>query len=212
MKKLYTTILASMLGTAALMADEGTFSFVRNGAVVPNGSTVTITEVEVQDFGDNMFAYDMQSGLFIHNNEETAQKLSIKATGIENYEDIQVCPDGNCLPWSNGVIEADFKNPIPADGLGDAGIHIGYMDMEGKGFSFKGSITVRAYCSLDDEDFTEITLVFDSSASSLSKVKSSQKLEVFNICGRLVGNSATGLKKGIYIFRQGDVSRKVVIK
>jgi len=212
MKKLYTTILASMLGTAALMADEGTFSFIRNGEVVPNGSTVTVSEMEVQDYGGGMAAYDMKSGLYIRNNEETAQKLSILATGIENYEDIQVCPDGNCIPWSDGVISANFANPIPAGGTGDAGIHIGYFDTDGVGFSFKGSIKVRAYCTLDEEDFTEITLIFDSSASSLSKVESGKKLEIFNICGKMIGNNANGLKKGIYIFRQGDVSRKVVIK
>lgn len=214
MKKLYTTILAALLGTSAMMAEEGTFSFIHNGEVVPNGSTVTVSEVEMEDLGDNMLVFEMQSGLYIRNNESSDQKLTLLATGIDNFESIQVCPDGNCRPWINGTVEAGFKNAVAAGEQVSPEIHVSSVDFTGNtNFNYKGSIKVRAYCTYDEEDFTEITLVFDSSASSLDKVKKNdQKLEIFNICGRMIGNSAEGLKKGIYIFRQGDVSRKVVIK
>lgn len=213
MKKLYATILAAMLGTGAMMAEEGTFSFIHNGEVVPSGSTVTVTEMTTEDFGGGMYAFEMQSGLYIRNNESSAQKLSVIATGIDNFTEIQVCPDGNCRPWSNGVVEATFKNSVPAGEQVSPEIHMSHLDFSGNtSFTFKGSITVRAYSTYDEEDFTEITLVFDNSASSLNQVNNNQKLEVFNICGRMIANSAEGLKKGIYIFRQGGVSRKVVIK
>lgn len=213
MKKLYTTILATLMGTSVMFAEEGTFSFIRNGEIVPNGSTVVVSEVEAEDWGDGMFSFEMQSGLFIRNNETSDQKLTVLATGIENYNEIQVCPDGNCRPWSDGIVEASFKNAVAAGEQVSPEIHMSHLDFSGSSsFSFKGSLTVRAYCTYDEEDYTEITLVFDTSASNINIVKNPKKLEIFNICGRMVGNSAEGLQKGIYIFRQGDVSRKVVIK
>jgi len=214
MKKFYSTILASLLGTAALMAEEGTFTFIHNGEVVANGSTLTISEVHCTDLGDDMKIWEMPANLYVRNNEESAQKLTLLGTGIENFNDIQICPDGNCLPWNtDGTLTASFKNAIPAGENADTGIHVSYYDFENlTTFNYKASITLRAYCTLDPEDFTEITLVFDSNASSLSKVEANNDLEIYNICGRMIGKSAKGLKTGIYIFRQGGVSRKVVIK
>lgn len=213
MKKFYATILATLLGTTAMMAEDSTFSFVINGEVITNGSTITLSEYHLsQDLGD-MKIWEMPTNLFIRNCSEFNEDLSILVTGIDNYQDVQVCPDGNCRPWNDNTINAKFTNKVDAGDQVDAGIHVSYMDFENlSSFNYKSTITVRAYCTNDEDDFTQITINFDTNASSLNTVGSKQPIEVFNLCGKKIAESVNGLKKGIYIFRQGGTSRKVVIK
>jgi len=213
MKHLYTTILTLALATSSMMAEEGTFSFVRNGEVIPNGSTITLSEVHCEDLGD-MKIWEMPSNLGVKNNEASAQALSLLCTAVENItSDVSVCPDGNCRSWVNGTILADFNLPIAAGATADCQIHVSYTDFEYlPTFSYRSVMKVKAYCTLDEEDFTEITVIFDTSASKLNQLETSTHAEVFNLCGKKIADTTAGLKKGMYIIRQNGVSRKVIIK
>ena len=79
--------------------------------------------------------------------------------------------------------------------------------------SFKGSVELKAYCTLDPDDCTSITVVFDTDAQGINKVTNdNNKMEVYNLCGKKIAESTIGLTKGIYIIKQNGTSRKVVIK
>ena len=217
MKKFFTTIMVALLGATSLMAqeEETTFSFYRHGELIPNGSTVTISEYDViADMGATALI-EMQSGIVVKNNYGGRNFLLITATGIENFDNgldgptIQVCPGGSCIPWSEeGTItskeievETDEINPM---------IHIGGMFPSP--FSYKGSMTLTAASFDDDEDATTITVVFDTNASSIKPIKNNAKCEVFNLCGKKIADTTVGLSKGIYIVKQNGTSRKMVIK
>lgn len=214
MKKLFTTILAAMLGATTLMAQEedSSFSFYRNGELVPNGSTITIYEYEVEiDLGISAII-EMQSGLTVKNNLDSKGSLSIIANGIDNYEKIQVCPGGNCIPWGADGTITSSRIDVAAEEEIDPQVHLG-GNFETP-FTFTGSITLTACDYYDDEDATTITVVFDTNGSSIKGIKNDKatKCEVFNLCGKKIANSTAGLNKGVYIVKQNGTSRKVVIK
>lgn len=213
MKKIFTTILAALIGSTALMAQEEdtSFSFYRNGELVPNGSTVTITEFKVEEDFGVMALIEMNSGITVRNNYEGKGNVIISATGISNYESIQVCPGGNCIPWRADGTIVSAAIEIESEGEIDPQCHI--SGMFPAPFSYIGSITITAADYFDDEDATTITVVFDTTGSSIKGVKSDKsKCEVFNLCGKKIANSTVGLGKGIYIVKQNGTSRKMVIK
>lgn len=207
MKKIYASILMAMLGTTALMAqeEETTFSFVRNGEVIPNGSTVTISEcMEIPGV-----LFSMESEIYIKNNSDDNEKAVVHAVGLENYEEIEVCAGGNCWPWNNGELTSKVFE-MAANEQQNAQIHV----FSTKGISsFKGSVKVDIYYSLDPDDCASITVVFDTNGSGINEVTGDKKeIEVFNLCGKKIANSTEGLNKGIYIVKQGNTSKKVTIR
>lgn len=213
MKNFFTTIFATALCATSLMAqeDEGSFSFYRNGQLVPNGSTVTISEYEAFDLG-GIVIVEMSSGLTIKNNLDSEASLQISATGIDNFSSIQVCPGGNCIPWNNDGMITSQRIKIAAEAETDPQCHIS-GDFPAP-FSYTGSITLTVCDYYDDEDCSTITVVFDTNGNSIKGVKNDKalKCEVFNLCGKKIANSTSGLNKGVYIIKQNGTSRKIVIK
>lgn len=213
MKKLFTTIFAALLGATTMFAqdEENSYSFYRNGQLVPNGSTITITEFEtVLDLGDVVFV-EMPSDLKIKNNLDSEGSMIIKAVGIDNFASIMVCPGGNCIPWSNGSITSS-RIKIAAEAEEDPQCHIS-GDFAAP-FAYTGSLTLTVCDYFDDEDYSTITVIFDTTGSGIKDVKADKdtKCEVFNLCGKKIANSTNGLSKGVYIIKQHGTSRKVVIK
>lgn len=213
MKKIFTTIFAALLGATTLMAqeEEGSFSFYRNGQLVPNGSTVVISEYESIDLGD--FAIiEMQSGITVKNNLEDEASMLISATGVDNYENIQVCPGGNCIPWSSNGTIVSSRIRMAGNEEVNPQVHLG--GQYPIPFTYTGTITLTVSDYFDDEDASTITVVFDSTGNNIKGVKSDKesKCEVYNLCGKMIANSTTGLNKGVYIVKQNGTSRKIVIK
>ncbi len=213
MKKFFTTIFAALLGATTLMAqeEEGSFSFYRNGQLIPNGSTVVISEYESFDLGD-IAIIDMQSGLTVKNNLDDEASLLISAAGIDNFSDIQVCPGGNCINWnSNGIIVSNRIKMAAGEEINPQ-VHLG--GQYALPFTFTGSISLTISDYFDDEDAATIIVVFDTTGNSIKGVKSDKenKCEVYNLCGKMIANSTTGLNKGVYIVKQNGTSRKIVIK
>lgn len=213
MKKFFTTIMVALLGATTLMAQEEdtSFSFYRNGELVPNGSTVIITEFTAEDLG-GLALVEMNSGITVRNNNEGKGNAIFSATGISNYESIQVCPGGNCIPWRADGTIVSAAVEIESEGEIDPQCHI--SGIFPSPFSYIGSITLTAADYFDDEDATTITIIFDTTGSSSIKgVKSDKnKCEVFNLCGKKIADTTVGLSKGIYIVKQNGTSRKMVIK
>ena len=210
MKKFYSTILAILLCSSALMAqEETTFAFMLGDEIIPNGGTVTISE-----YSDFDFMIEMQAPVYIKNVSEDASKLSLTCVGKENYKDIEFCPNGNCMAWpSDGnEITTNYKDAVLPGSTVEQGknwLHAMVFDSK----SFKGSVELKAYCTLDPDDCTTITVVFDTDAQGINKVTNdNNKMEVYNLCGKKIAESTMGLTKGIYIIKQNGTSRKVVIK
>ena len=49
-------------------------------------------------------------------------------------------------------------------------------------------------------------------AQKVQEADDKDSIEVYNLCGQLVGNSLDKLPKGVYIVKQNGTSRKVVIR
>jgi len=210
MKKFYSTILALIFCSSALLAQEETsFAFMLGDEVIPNGGTVTISEYEDFDF-----MIEMHAAVYVKNVCEDASLLSLSCVGKENYNDIAFCPNGSCKNWpdnGNEITETYDKAIAPGATVeeGKDWLHAQVFDTK----SFKGSVELKAYCTLDPEDCTSITVFFDTDAQGINKVISdNNKMEVYNLCGKKIAESTKGLAKGIYIIKQNGASRKVVIK
>ena len=211
MKKLYSIIFTLLFCSSALMAqEETTFAFMLGDEIIPNGSTVTFSEYEDFDF-----MIEMQAAIYVKNVSEDPSMLSLSCVGIENYNpSIEFCPNGNCMAWpSDGnELTTNYKNSVFPDSTIEKGknwLHAMVFDTK----SFKGSVELKAYCTLDPDDCASITVVFDTDAQGINKVTNdNNKMEVYNLCGKKVAESTMGLSKGIYIIKQNGSSRKVVIK
>ena len=211
MKKFYSAILSILFCSSTLMAqEETTFAFMFGNEVIPNGGTITISEYEDYDF-----MIEMQAAIYVKNVSEDASKLSLTCVGIENYNpSIEFCPNGHCLPWpsESNELSTNYDNTVLPDSTIEKGknwLHAMVFDTK----SFKGSVELKAYCTLDPDDCTSITVVFDTDAQGLNKVTNDgNKMEVYNLCGKKIAESTIGLTKGIYIIKQNGSSRKVVIK
>lgn len=210
MKKIYSILFAAIFGTTSLMAQEAetTFAFVYNNEVVPNGATITISE-----YTDLGFMIEMDAPICIKNISADASLLTISCAGIENFADIQFCPNGSCrtCPSDGSEISTDYEKPLEPDSTVEKGNSWLHADVYSN--TYKGSVVLKAYCTLDPEDCTTITVQFDTDAQGINKVTNDiEKMEVYNLCGKKVAQTTIGLPQGIYIIKQSGISRKVVIK
>ncbi|MGI6222303.1 MAG: hypothetical protein ACOYJG_01690 [Prevotella sp.] len=118
MKKIFTLamVLVFGLGTGYAQDEEEidtSLQFVdAEGTVVPDGSEITRTEVETDDFGD----MQISSGLFVKNTTEDLVGTSINGNLIAKPSGtFQCCFPASCIPIENvgpfetskGAIEAD---------------------------------------------------------------------------------------------------------
>ena len=214
MKKLYATIIAAMLGSTALMAqDEHALSFVRDGQVLADGATVTVSEPEyIEIIPGMMYILEMDPKLSVRNNESYTTQATIDCTGVgANYREIEFCW-GQCKAWE----ETEFLTSTIEMGKNAemvAFIHIGGKQLSSKDFSITdAAVNLKLYPAIDPDDFVTLTLRFDTTGAGIKGTQSDQKVEVFNLCGRKISDSATSLPTGVYIIRTNGQSRKVVIK
>ncbi len=125
MRKIRTLVLvavASLCGTAYAQVDNSLQFEDKNGNVIPDGSTITIDEVEFVDDGMDGY-YQINSGLFVRNNkaEKVGAGLVYTISRIDNgtlnscYP--AVCPvpapsaPGTYSAARNGVLEPnELKN------------------------------------------------------------------------------------------------------
>ncbi len=210
-----------MLGSASLMAQEEptSFAFLYNGEVVPNGSVINIATVSTTDLGA-IRIFDMHIDLKVKNVSEDASKLTLVCEGKENYQKISFCPNGNCISWpmdGNNRLSTTY-NAVAADAIADQmdWLHASSGAVTDASFEYDGTVTLKAYPPLDDEDCAVITVRFNTAGTegiqNLAAMQNEQQVEVFNLCGKKVADGLNGLSKGIYIIRQGNNSRKITIR
>lgn len=219
MKKFYASIFALIAGASVAMAqDEPTsFAFLYNGQVVPNGSVINVAHVETLDLGP-VKIHEMHVDLKLKNVSEDASRVTLVCEGKENYDKVQFCPNGNCQAWGQVATLSTDYSAVPAGQIADNAdwLHVSSGAVTEPTLTFDGTVVVKAYPPLDDEDCATVTIHFNTAGTdgvqSLTSLTSTQQVEVFNLCGKLVANTTAGLPKGIYIVRQGGTSRKVTVR
>lgn len=142
MKKIFTLFVA-LFCTVAMFAQDtkGMFEFAdKNGNVVPNGSTLTKTEVEKSGK-----RFQINTGLFVKpvkpklNGEKLGAKLRVEVESID-HGTIQYCPLGSCSAASEkGTFNStsDFVDKL--DDLATEWI----MGTDKEGKALKGEATVK---------------------------------------------------------------------
>lgn len=142
MKKIFTLFVA-LFCTVAMFAQDtkGMFEFAdKDGNVVPNGSTLTKTEVEKS--GTRL---QINTGLFVKpvKPELNGEKLGVKMrVEVENLDHgtIQYCPLGNCMVASE---KGTFYSPSDfVKTLGDLATEW-FMGTDKAGNPLKGEATVK---------------------------------------------------------------------
>lgn len=75
----------------------------------------------------------------------------------------------------------------------------------------QNAYTFNAQAGMDN---TRFTLSFSDAATGISTVVSSERseMEVYTLDGTKVGSATKGIQKGVYVVRQGQQARKVIIK
>lgn len=144
---------------------ETTFVFMSNDdTIIPNGSTITISEYEDFDF-----MIEMQAAIYVKNVSEDASKLSLTCVGKDNYENIEFCPNGNCMAWPSegNELTTNYIDALLAGGTVEQGknwLHAMAFDSK----SFRGVVELNAYCTDNTDDCATITVIFDTDASGTS--------------------------------------------
>lgn len=219
MKKIYSLIIAIFAGSATIMAQEPTtFAFQYNGEVMPNGSVINVATSEVAADLGAVKIIEMHCDIKLKNISEDGSPVSLVCEGIENYDKIQFCPNGNCKAWGSQPELSTTYASVAAGQIADNSdwLHVSSGPITSTTFDYDGTVVLKAYPPLDDEDCATITVHFNTAGTdgvqNLGTLYNNQQVEVFNLCGKKVANSTIGLTKGIYIVRQGNSSRKVTIK
>ncbi len=148
-----------------LKGAETTFVFMSNDdTIIPNGSTITISEYEDFDF-----MIEMQAAIYVKNVSEDASKLSLTCVGKDNYKNIEFCPNGNCMAWPSegNELTTNYIDALLAGGTVEQGknwLHAMAFDSK----SFRGVVELNAYCTDNTDDCATITVIFDTDASGTS--------------------------------------------
>lgn len=212
MKKFYATILATLFSCGAMLAqNDHTLNFVQNGQVLADGATITVSEIEYIDLGDS-YIVEMNPNLLVRNNSNTSLQATMDCDGIgANYRDIEFC-FGNCLAWG---LTPHLSNTITLEknSLYVTFIHIGGIFVDEKNYTISDAgVKLTLYPESNPQDCVTLTLLFDTTGAGVKEIKDQKAIEVYNLCGKKIGTSTTGLSAGVYIIKQGNISRKVVIK
>lgn len=209
MKKIYASILASLLCTAAI-AQEHTLSFVQNGQALADGATITLSEVEYIDLGD-CFIIEMDPKISARNNTNAKVNATMDCDAIgEGYDDIQFC-FGNCYSWGASThLTSTVELKANEDYL--AQVHVGGIFVDEKNYSINAGVKLSLYPATAPEDVVTLNLVFDTTGAGLKELNQAKTIEVYNLCGKKIATSTAGLSKGIYIIKQGGTSRKITIR
>ena len=91
MKKIFTLMVTAMLAMAAFAAGDNTFQFCdKNGNVIPDGSTITASQVVEDDLGDLI----MPTGVYVKCNDEAYKVgLEIKIESMTDGKLMSCFPD-----------------------------------------------------------------------------------------------------------------------
>lgn len=212
MKKFTLFLLSmAMMATTAMAGNDDTFQFVTaDGTVVPDGSIVNCTQVEVDEFEQTI----IPSGLFLHNITDQSQgvKLTLTPTALPSGA-LQLCCLGNCTQTGgdplekSGVLAKDKKDDLMLEwileseddrGTASATLNTKVCEIETGQF---GQQTAGA----EIEDGPAITLNFVNDPAGIENI-SNPSNGVVEIVGRYnaAGQQMQAPAKGLNIVKTAD--------
>lgn len=223
MKKFYLFALAFALGTQVSLAQDAedvddTFCFVKaDASVVENGSTVTLTELTVEDDGFGDVNRMMKSGLFVHNNYGDANlKVKYNIRRIDNGN-FQICFPMNCTTKDavgeyetpGGSLAGDETRDMQTEWLptgdGECIVDVKLVVCD----AVKQGIITNYY---DLADGPSITLHFINNSAGVTAADSRSSKTVVSRFD-LSGQRLSAPRNGLNIVRMSDGTvRKVVVK
>lgn len=231
MKKIYAFIAAALVaGTAAAQ----TVNFTQNDNVIANGSTFEYNTVEIDDFSDMGLGYIVRFDPKIYITTTADVKVDVVAECTTGQK-INLCCGGNCVSGENAVksgIQLTAGTPL----LTRFDFEGSFSDLSGVPALISSDLTV--YKAGTQTPLSAITVVFhygNNSVSVITKdnafsyangainyiVDGSAAAALYTTDGRCVLNtkvsgrgsiSTTGIAAGVYIYRLGSKTGKILIK
>ncbi len=227
--KLAMAIAVSFLGlSATAQSVDNTFSFVdAQGNVIPDGSTITVNELEFIDDGMGGY-YQISSGLFVKNNTSETQGVGLELS-VSRFDNgsLNVCFPSNCLPYvakdgtfdskDNGsnVLEAgeskDFLTEFFPEELGTYGTCTATFQLKVMDVTYFGELAMvgafKAYGSK-----VTVNFVYSSSSTGIENISSDGKNTVKGYYS-LDGRKLDAPQKGINIIKYSNGKTvKTVVK
>lgn len=208
MKKLFTLCMGLIAALAVQAQSDFPVQFAdKEGNIIPDGTTLNITEFEESDFGDVM----MRSGIFAKNTTDKDLDVKAKYTiSVMNSGTFQTCFPGNCVTRTQvgvyenpqGTLSASVNKDMQtewlptSEGVCVVEYQINYFE--------KNAVGVKK-----EKDGPKITLNFTYSTTGVAtartgKVVASQTC--YDLLGRLVSQPGKGLCVVKTIYTDGTTS------
>lgn len=231
MKKIYAFIAAALVaGTAAAQ----TVNFTQNDNVIANGSTFEYNNAEIEDFSDYGLGYNVKFDPKIYISTTADVKVDVEAVCTTGQK-VSLCCGGTC---ANGVTavksDVQLSASTPLESRFD--FEGTFSDLSGVPATISTDLTV--YKAGTKSVLTAITVVFhygNNSVSVITKdnafsyangainyiVDGSAAAALYTTDGKCVLNtevsgrgsiSTTGIAAGVYIYRLGSKTGKILIK
>lgn len=213
-------VAASLFATAASAQVDKTIEFVdAEGNVVPDGSTITVTDVETDPFTGE--PYQIISGLYVRNNssEEVGAKVEVNVSRLDNGS-LPCCFPSLCSTITSvgttetepGTMEGsksqDFQTEWVFGGYGTctATFRLKLMDVEYNSWGIPTKFTDKA-----DGPSVTVNFVY-SDPTGIDKVGITETSEITGIY-TIGGQKAEKLQKGINIVKYSNgKSAKIIVK
>lgn len=227
MKKLYLTLLGAALAFGAT-ARELTFYYGDN--VIQSGSTITFDGVEIDDYGD-YYEVTMEPKLYLAT-DIYSNTIEVKAT-CTSGQTIQLCAGGNCMkgvsvtksgvklnPGTKLNLQFDYVDEL------DAGVPVPTVTTVIEAVDTKHTETAKSFTIVMGQN-ASVEVIQNQSEITVTKAGIVYTLSeplhfaLFNITGKQIVSTtvsgtgmipADGLAKGIYVYRAGKHSGKIIVK
>lgn len=156
-RKVLVLVAAALLGTTANAQIDNTLQFVdADGNVIPDGSTITVTDVEMDEFTG--LPYQINSGLYVKKNssEEVGAMVEVNVSRMDNGS-LACCFPGSCAaitatgtyetpPGTMSESSKDFQTEWVFDSYGTctATFSLKLMDFERNSWGMPENFTFKA--------------------------------------------------------------------
>ena len=209
MKKLFTLTLSLLFAlTAAAQATDTSVQFCdKDGNIIADGTTLTLTQFEEDFFGN----VQMPSGLFVKNTTDKSVHITADYTiSSMSSGTFQICFPQNCVVQNRIGTYATEQGDLAAGALRDMQTEwfptaVGSCNVSMKIVTYKQNAITKKWNA--DKYGPTVTLNFvygTSSIADAARLDNSEKGICYDLMGRRVSQPA----KGLYIVN----GRKVIVK
>lgn len=186
MKNLFTFCSAVLLTlSSTVFAQETTFSFVRKGETVPEGSSIVCADTVVNLALPGMYLIGYDTHLSLKNNSEDNAKAVVRIDAIENCSYVSICCGGDCVSVGNNpFVEKGANGNITVAPGALLNLECHTVDQmfsapdEAK--TYYAQFKLSAWTLGDEDDKTTIQVTIDGSkiSASIEEVKTEKEVVI----------------------------------